>query len=545
MLRIAAPLTLALVPAALVAAWPAGPAAGRPTDASPWRFTEVSLPAGVSYAHGLSRPGHEPARMSGGVAAGDYDRDGWVDLYAVRGDVGANLLLRNRGDGTFLETAEAAGVAIGGSVGSGPTFADADGDGWLDLLVGGVEGTAIRLFRNRRDGTFEETTARSRLSSTTDTYSAAFGDYDQDGDLDLALAHWFTGPDRTGQLWRNERDGVFLDVTSDAGLNTVVINGFTPNFADIDSDGWPDLLVAADYGTSHVLRNLGDGRFADVTSPVISDENGMGAAIGDYDNDGDLDWFVSSIFDTDGHAEGNWGVTGNRLYRNRGDGTFEDATDAAGVRHGFWGWGSCFADFNNDGHLDLFHVNGFFLPLGGEFTNDTARLFVANGDGSFSEGAADLGVADTGAGRGVVCFDYDRDGDVDIFIANNRDTSRLYRNDGGNRRSFLGVRLLGPPGNTEGIGARISLTAGGLTQMRELRAGSNFESQDPAEAHFGLGEAWVVEVIRVVWPDGAVSEARGRPGGRIWTFAHPRALPGRGVVPPPAPGPPVRPASLP
>ena len=195
------------------------------------------------------------------------------------------------------------------------------------------------------------------------------------------------------------------------------------------------------------------------------------------------------------------------MYRNRGDGTFEDVTDVAGVRLGHWGWGSCFADFNNDGHLDLFHVNGFLLDesdpgASSIFIDDPVRMFVSNGNGTFTEQSAVLGLDDTSQGRGVSCFDYDRDGDLDIFIANFGAPPRLYRNDGGNKQHYLGVSLKGDSPNTEAIGARVYVTAGGITQMRELRAGSNFESQNPVDAHFGLGEATSVIKVRVVWPNG-------------------------------------------
>jgi ASPIC and UnbV/Domain of unknown function (DUF6851)/FG-GAP-like repeat len=233
----------------------------------------------------------------------------------------------------------------------------------------------------------------------------------------------------------------------------------------------------------------------------------MGGAIGDYDNDGDIDWFVSSIWDPNGVAEGDWDVTGNRLYRNRGDGSFEDATDAAGVRVGYWGWASTFQDFDNDGHLDLFHVNGFGwadLPGTGEFIADQSVLFVGNGDGTFTERAAELGVADTDEGRGVVAFDYDADGDLDLFVHNSEAPGRLYRNDGGNEGRWLDVALRGRAPNTEGIGARVRVTADGRTQIREVRAGSNYVSQDPAAVHVGLGASRKASV-EVLWLDGTRS----------------------------------------
>jgi hypothetical protein len=480
-----------------------------------WSFTDVTAASGFVYTHGyVTGLSSEPRMIAGGVAAGDYDGDGWVDLYAVRGDIGPNLLFRNRGDGTFEEVGAAAGVAVTGSRGAGPTFADVDGDGWLDLLIGGVGQTPPRLFGNRGDGTFEDRTAESGLGATQlDTYSAAFGDYDRDGDLDVALAHWNSSRQlaRPEVLWNNDGRGRFTDVTMEVlAFDLWERFSFTPNFADVNGDGWPDVLTSADFGTSWLFLSDGDGTFTRAGGPEISDENGMGAALGDYDGDGDLDWFISSIWDPDGVPEGNWGITGNRLYRNRGDGTFEDVTTAAGVRHGYWGWGSCFADLDNDGHLDLFHVNGFNIfevaGVGLEFLDDPARLFHANGDGTFSERSAELGVDDPGQGRGVVCFDYDRDGDLDLFIANNSQPPAFYRNDGGNAGSFLTLRLHGAASNRDAAGARVWVTAGGATHLREVRVGSNYASQSPpGEVHFGLGAATAAEEVRVEWPDGGTT----------------------------------------
>ena len=499
-----------------------------PAGVGAWEFVDVTTAAGLQYHHGyvdFAGAGDLEAQAlltAGGVACGDYDGDGWLDLYAVRGDVGPNLLFRNRGDGTFAEVGAAAGVAVTGARGAGPTLADVDGDGHLDLLVLGVAGTKPRLFRNRGDGTFEDVTAASGLSAVGESFSAALGDYDRDGDLDLFVSHWGTrlAADARDHLWRNDGSGRFTNVTAAAGLPTFaspVLHpeldlSFTPNFADLDDDGWPDLLVAADFGASRVLRNAGDGTFTDVTTPVISDENGMGAAVGDYDGDGRLDWFVSSIWDPNGVAEGTWRISGNRLYRNLGDASFEDRTDQAGVRIGYWGWGSTFADLNNDGHLDLVHVNGWgplTSPVPAEFHFDPSRVFVSNGDATFTERSAELGIDDTGQGRGVVAFDYDRDGDLDLLVANNQGPLRLFRNDGGNAGHHLTIALRGHAANREAIGARIAISAGGRTQVRELRAGSNFVSQDPAEAHFGLGSVTSIDELRVRWPDGSSTVEQG------------------------------------
>ena len=477
-----------------------------------WHFTDATVQAGLVHTAGFTPiPLFTYQGFAGGLAAADYDNDGFVDLYVLGGDSGRSLLYKNLGNGRFADVAAAAGVNQPGVRRCGPSFADYDGDGHRDLFVGGMAGEPPVLLRNRGDGTFEDVTAAAGLVfARRHTIGAAWADYDNDGDLDLATTHYNLPAQlverETEVLWRND-NGVFTDVSQAAGI-TAAYGGakawsFTPNFADIDNDGDPDLLLAADFGTSRVFKNNGDGTFSDATTAVIDDENGMGAAIGDYDNDGDLDWFVSSIFDADGVAGANWGISGNRLYQNDGTGTFLDVTDAAGVREGFWGWGSSFVDLNNDGDLDLLHVNGADLMIGldDKFRADPTRLFVANGDGTFLESSADLGLFDDGLGLGVVCFDYDQDGDLDIFVWNYGQPPSLYRNDGGNAQGFLRVRLEGSPPNAYAIGARIFATHAGKTQMREIRAGNNYVSQSPDEAWFGLGPAPSSVSLRIVWPD--------------------------------------------
>jgi hypothetical protein len=483
-------------------------AAPLPGNAGAPTFTDVTDIAGVAYVHG-DAVGENLIQFSvGGAAAGDYDRDGWLDLFAVSGDRGANRLFRNLGNGRFAEVGAAAGVAQSGRRSSGPTFADYDGDGDLDLLVGAVDNRPPALFQNRDDGTFATADPGPMLLTPDPVVSSTFGDYDRDGDLDLLLSRWgiveFQDVD---YLWRNNGDGTFAPVTDAANLTIKAqqLERFgvewtlSPNFADINNDAWLDILFASDFGTSQVFLNNQDGTFRDVTDATITDENGMGTAIADYDADGDLDWFVTSIFELDGIPSPERGVTGNRMYRNRGDGTFEDATDAAGVRDGNWGWASCFGDFDNDGYVDIFHVNGWITDV--IFEGQPARLFMNQGDATFIDQAEIAGVDDRHKGIGVVCFDYDRDGDLDIFVANNDGPSRLFRNDTGNQLNHLHVRLRGRSPNTQGIGGRIYVTTGSRTQMHELRAGTNYVSQDPAEAQFGLGTASSAEIVRVVWPD--------------------------------------------
>jgi len=501
----------ASVPFLVAAASPAGA----------WNFTNVTNQAQLDYGHGyLEGMTSEPRMIAGGVAAGDYDNDGFVDLYTVRGNVGPNLLFRNLGNGFFDEVGAAAGVALAGTRGSGPVFADYDGDGWLDLFVGGIAGTAPTLFRNLGNGTFQNVTAASGISVQKDTFSACFGDYDRDGDLDLVLSHWGNaqGP---GHFWRNNGDGTFTESNLAVGFvnygapDNLLDYTFTPNLSDINNDGWPDLVMAADFRSSNIFLNDGDGTFTKTTNAVITDENGMGSALGDYDHDGDLDWFVSSIWEPGSLL---WGITGNRLYRNLGDGSFEDVTSASGVRVGHWGWGSSFADLNNDMHLDIAHVNGWYHPT---FSADPALVYLSNGDGTFTEQAGALSFGYLGQGRGIVCFDFDRDGDLDVFVSSNGEKHALYRNDGANASNYVGVDLLGESPNTEGVGSRVYVTAGGITQMREIRAGSNFESQDPTEAHFGMASVTTASELRVVWPSGATTVLHDVPVNQRLSIAEP------------------------
>ena len=471
------------------------------------RFTEVASQAGLDYEHGYFAGSqiNEVQSMAGGVAVGDFDGDGWLDLYVVRGDLGPNLLFRNLGNGTFQEVGAVAGVGIWDGIGSGPAFLDFDGDRKLDLFIGGVERSSPKLFRNLGDGTFRDFTRESGIFIDGNTFSTAYGDFDRDGDLDLFMSHWIGVPsEHTAHLWRNDGQGNFTPIDDIAGIEAYreLDFSFTPNFTDINRDGWPDLLVTGDFGTSQIFVNNGDGSFSNTTSDVITDENGMGSAIGDFDNDGDFDWFVSSIYNPIGEPtgpNGMTGFTGNRLYRNLGDGTFEDATSSSGVRIGWWGWGATFADLNNDGWLDLVHTNGFPIP---DFEADPTVVFLANGDGTFRETSLELGISDTGQGRGLVSLDFDRDGDQDILITNNSGPPLLYRNDGGNQNGrFLNIRLWGKAPNTSAIGARITVRTGGLSMIREVRCNNNYVSHQPAEVHFGVADALKAD-IEVWWPNG-------------------------------------------
>ena len=463
----------------------------------------------MGLAYVVAQLAHEAKSVhtvSGGLALADMDNDGDLDLYVAHGRNAKGKLFDQR-NGRF--------VALGGNNGIAPEdmdragyFVDLDSDGWRDFVS--VQNRSVQVFRNEGDGFFVEHTEATNLRHSRSTFSMAAADFDLDGDLDLFFAHWqgSWNPShrRSEYLWRNDGTGFFEDISDRVAVHEGSLEGrpdvalehsFTPTFADIDADGYPDLLLASDFGTSQVFRNERGGAFTDITTEVISDENGMGSAVGDYDNDGDLDWFVSSV-----HAMGSndfGSDTGNRMYRNDGQGNFEDATDSALVRNGDWGWGSCLQDFDNDGHLDLFHTNGI-QDYGERYLEDTSRLFMSNGDGTFTERAESSGISHTGQGRGVVCADYNDDGQVDIFIANNGNAPNVYENNTDNRNHYLAVDLEGTPENADAIGARITVTSASGQQIREVRLGTWYLSQGPATAHFGLGVDDRVSELEIAWP---------------------------------------------
>lgn len=490
-------------------------------------FSEVTVQSGIEFDHQNNPEKPSEATVIGaGGAVQDYDFDGYPDFYLVGGTDNQNALYKNQGNGTFVNVANQASVNIFNTLSSGPVFADIDGDFDLDLLVFSVNkagqpppttGDSLenrpRLFINLGNGSFIESLT-SGFNSGMPSFSGTFGDLDNDGDLDLFMTHWIADETTSKQLfWENNGTGMFTDVTIEyLGTTQNALFDkwtFTPNFTDINNDGWLDVLLTSDFDTTRILQSTG---FANnqptyfITQPTyISDENGMGAALADYDNDGDLDWFVTSIWDPNGVAEANWGVSGNRLYRNTSTGevntTFEDATDEAGLRQGYWGWGACFADFNNDGHLDIYHENGFPNEVyAQEFHHDPARLYMANGNGSFTESAVQNGLNHTGQGRGVSCVDYDLDGDIDILIMPNDDSYRLYQNIN-NSGNYISINLFDTGPNRYALQSKISVSTSSATQMRLVSSGNNYVSNNPLAQHFGLGNETIINAITITWPD--------------------------------------------
>ena len=494
-------------------------------------FHDATVAAGVSYLQHAGQVAPdcifalgflcEPERMTGGAAVGDVDGDGHADLFVTRLDA-PDLLFRNLGNGTFSDFTATAGLDSFDLKSNGAGFADLDNDGDLDLVVlllgaaGDTTNGRNYLFLNDGGGHFTEAAiARGvDVSSTLDRrlYSVAFGDYDRDGWLDVHTNEWLPATPSHGRLLRNlgsAMPGFFVDATAGAGVSLDERYAFASSFTDLDADGWPELVVAADFGDSRLFWNNADGSFTDGTTEagVGTDENGMGSALGDYDGDGDLDWFVTSIFDSADTCTGgscNWGPSGNRLFRYDGGRAFSDATDSAGVREGFWGWGTVFFDYDNDGDLDLAMTNGFDLPgstIEDPFIDDPMRLWRNDGAGGMTEISAAAGLTDTGSGKGLLVFDYDEDGDLDLFVVNNAGTPRLYRNDGGNANGWLRVEVEGTDTNRDGLGARVTVHHNGKSQMREIGAAGHFLGQSEHTAHFGLGAGTTaVDSVDVYWP---------------------------------------------
>ncbi len=509
--------------------------------ASAQAFLDVTEVAGLGGAHIHGQSLVKTHVMMSGIAIGDYDNDGWQDIFWTAGSGQPARLFRNKGNGSFEERAARADVDVTFSM-SMPLWFDGDGDGDVDLLVqahekafsfsAGADGpggegsqthflmgagnappfpwwpehfTSFRnfYFRNEGDGTFRER-AESLGLLRSGQFGAAAGDIDGDGDLDLLGVSWSAEPTH---MLRND-GGRFRDATP-AVVEDTYTRGFAPRLVDMDDDGDLDAIWSGDFGTSKYFRNDGGWQFTDMTkfAGVGSDENGMGTTVGDVDNDGDLDWFVSSIWDDEPHPDSSVGTSGNRLYLNDGAGSFTDGTDGARVRNGEWGWGADFADIDNDGDLDLLHTNGWNHAMYTQYVTDPLRAFINNGRGVFIDQAASLGLAETHQGRGLVVFDYDQDGRLDVLVGNNEVGLSLYRNLLDlSQAHWVQVELRDTTtANTHGIGAKLVVTTiGGVQQTRVIEAGSNYMSQSPAEAWFGLGRADRFE-LEVRWPDGGVT----------------------------------------
>ena len=450
-------------------------------------FTDVAAKAGVTNE-----------RWGMGVAVGDYDNDGWPDLFVA--NFGKNRLYHNNHDGTFTDTAEKAGVQLG-NWSSGPTFGDYDGDGRLDLFVSG----------------YVHFDANQGTSNTASNFCQFRGVNVMCGPRGLKGEH--------DHLFHNNGDGTFTDVSEKAGVSDPNgYYGFTSVFVDLNNDGKVDLLVADDSTPNYLYINKGNGAFEDdsYASGYALNENGretasMGVAIGDYQNNGRLDLFNTTFSD-------DYDV----LYRNDGDANFTDDSYAAGVAEPtvpFLGWGTGFIDYDNDGWKDLFAVNGHVYPLVDQNNWGTTYaerpLLFHNQQGK----KFDLVPAVEGTGlalvipaRGAAFGDLFNDGRIDVVINNMDSVPALLRNVNPDKHHWVELSLVGGPKSPrDAVGATVYLTAGGMRQRGDVLSGGSYISSNDPRVHFGLGDSDKVDAVEIHWPSG-LKEKVNLPGvDRIFT----------------------------
>jgi hypothetical protein len=541
-------------------------------DTTPVRFTDATTAAGITLRHGApTRRRALPEDNASGLAWGDYDADGWPDLYVVNhpgvlGDPAdparANRLFRNRGDGTFEDVTERAGVADTAGFGMGATFVDFDGDGHLDLHV--TNRGPDRLYRNHGDGTFTDVAAAAGIAGALWSAGAAWGDYDRDGHVDVYVCH-YVDYDATGReppaptagtaasysapysinpsafnpqpntLFRNRGDGTFQDTTGAARVADAGGRSLGATFCDFDGDGWLDLYVANDVSPNRMFRNTG-GDFADAPAPgeeafpvTFTD---VSAATGTADPRGSMGISVGDFGALAGSPDdlpdlfiANWLAQENALYLSTkgASGRLEYRDRARALRLGEIsidrvGWGTAVLDLDLDGRADIAVANGSTLELpeaGYRLKPETMFLFVNGGDG-FRDIAPVAGEATATArcARGLAAADYDRDGDVDLALAVNQGAPVLLRNDTDRAgRTSLTVRLAAPEALARGARVEVHTAAG--RQLRWWATDVSYLSGHAAEMVFGLGGAPGADLVRVRWMDGRVTELRGVAAGAV------------------------------
>jgi hypothetical protein len=517
-----------------------------PLGPSPVAFTDVALPAGITFVHdnAASPEKYLIETMGAGCAWIDYDQDGLLDLYLVNGAATAlytpkrplrSALYRNNRDGTFTDVTVRSGVGAEGLFGMGAAVGDYDNDGYPDLLVLGY-GRCI-LYHNNGDGTFTDVTARAGVANRGRwASSAAWFDYDNDGRLDLVIANYVDwtpernyycgdrGPgmrsychpdDYHGEaptLYHNNGDGTFTDVSQSSGVGANAGNGLGVVTFDYDNDGWPDIFIANDSLPNRLFHNNRDGTFREVgyaAGVAVSGdglaEAGMGVDAADTTGRGRLDLLVT-------HLDLQLG----RFYQNLGDGSFDDATLRSKIAYATYhlsGFGTRFFDYDNDGARDLFIANGHVLDNIEKYHADTRYaepklMFRNTGRGIFENVSGLLGpdMQVPRVSRGVAVGDYDNDGDLDILVSNNGQAPQLLRNDGGNANHWLELLLIGTKSNRDAVGARVKVTAGELVQYDQRKGGMSYQSAQDPRLHFGLGRQTTVDAVEIQWPSGETTK---------------------------------------
>jgi enediyne biosynthesis protein E4 len=575
-LRFQFAIALALLTAASVAyslqnAAPSAPrpsAARKPQAATTDQFVEVSKQAGINFtltSGGLEKRYIIEAKGGGGIAWFDYDGDGNPDLFFVngstfedwrRGTSPRSQLYRNKGDGTFADASPGSGLDRTGW-GMGVCAADFDNDGNEDLYVTYYGGNV--LYRNLGSGKFDDVTKRSGTNGHGWGMGCAFGDLDNDGFLDLYVANYvdvdieklgepgsalnctyrgiatFCGPrgflGGRDILYHNNHDGTFTDVTEQSGIDAGRYFGLGVVMGDYDRDGRLDIYVGNDSTPSALYRNNGDGTFTDVGpqsgaaySAEGQEQAGMGVDFGDYDNDGWLDL-----------VKGNFSDDSKNLYHNNGDGTFTDQTYFAGIGDTsrlLTTFGADFLDFDNDGWKDILLANGQTFPQMDRYPTgityaERNMLFRNLHNGKFEEVGrrAGPGLALKKVSRGLATADYDNDGDVEFAVSNMNATPDLIRHAQKNLSRSILVKLVGTKSNRDGIGAKVRVVAGGITQLDEVRSGGSYLSSNDHRIHFGLGTTAKVDRIEIEWPSGQKDLVENAAAGGILTIVE-----GRGVT---------------
>jgi hypothetical protein len=513
-------------------------------ESAPITFVDTAASSGVSFVldNSASKRRYQVETMAGGVAAFDYNGDGLLDLYFANGahlpeldksnERFHNRLYRNNGDGTFTDVTDTAGLS-GSHYSIGVAAADYDNDGHQDLFVAGVDG--FQLFHNNGDGTFIDVTDKAGLRKVhpklANSFSVAAGwfDYDNDGYLDLIVINYLDWSPATdvsckskgidaycspnsysglpNLLFHNNGNGTFTDVTESSGLLKHVGKGMGVAFADYDGDGYTDVFVANDTYRNFLFHNNGDGTFTEtgiLSGVAYSDSGvsvaGMGVDFRDIDNDG-----LPDIFETD--------MFGNAflLFRNAGDGIFEDVSHASHVgelTRRLTGWGAGIYDFDNDGWKDIFSCNSAILDnseaIDGTPYKMRNALFRNNHDGSFTDvsGFAGKDFQHLSAHRGAAFGDLNNDGRIDVVTNSLNAGPEVFINRTSNRYHWLLIQLEGTKSNRDGLGAKISITAGGKRQYNHATTSVGYGSSSDRRVHFGLGSETVVQAVEVLWPSG-------------------------------------------
>jgi hypothetical protein len=522
-------------------------------------FEDITEKAGVNKKHTNRSFDNPYAKIMAGytalgasAAVADYDGDGYDDVFTTDSKLGGkNHLYRNNHNLTFTDVAEEAGVADDNdpenAVADSMWF-DYNNDGKPDLFV--IRFGHNRLYENLGNGKFKDVTKKAGLYRYSNAITAIAFDYDRDGQVDLFIGSYFqpinifkpdsprffpesfeTANNGGGvTVFHNNGDGTFTDVTKKAGF---ALSGWTLDLghADADNDGWDDLYVACDFGTDHFFHNNGDGTFTDITEKALGGfdtKKGMNVDWGDYDNDGFLDIYVTNITD-DYMREGNF------LWHNNGNLTFTDVSRETGTAETGWGWGAKWFDYDNDGWLDLYVVNGWvsagkesyvpdvfkmittpnidfadarsWPPMGNKSLSgyEKKKLFHNERGQSFHDEAKRHGLDSVRDGRGVAVADFDNDGKLDLFIANANAEPYLYHNTmpaGASGPHWAQFALQGTVSNKAAVGAQVRLTAGGMTRLQYISGGNSFGGQSTNRVHFGLGDVSKIEQIEVRWPTG-------------------------------------------